>query len=881
MRILKRKPWIACIVLLWTTTGTFTAAGPAPQGPPAGGRPPQGGGQALTEEERLKALQKLLQDMQKNPTAAGQPAQTQPPAQAPAGIPSIVQRAPLESGMVSLNYLNADLAEFINTTCDALGISPIMIDPDVRGSVTIHSMAGMGIPKQDMLSIFNLVLKNNNAALVKSGSIYQIVPISQGLRQGLEVVLDLPPVPPAKPTPDKEPAKKQEVPPGGPEKPPATPTTGAQPPAAKTAPVVTEVPPPAGAAAAPKAKVQSPAAPTATPAAPQRSAVTEAPRLSTHVIRVEFVPVSTLLEPIKLFMTEGGVIMPYERLNMLIVTDYTDSIAKIIDIIRLLDSSYLEAELIDLVEIKYNASADVLEDLKKIFGSGKDTATGIYMVSLDRINTIMIMANSQRAMEEVKRWIGRLDSTTGRSVQTFIYTVQNATASNIAMVLSLLFGGEGGGEGTGPSAVTGTGGTSTAPGMTSPLGATGGRGSAGGRSFSGMNQGGFTGGGATMFGGGQSMGGFGGGGYGGYGGQNVYGMGAGMGGGYVGGPRFNQSMGMSAQWLNGGSFVGLQGMVRLVADDLNNTLIIQASSADYQYLLETIKMMDILPRQAIIDARIFEIDLTNDLSFGVSAALQARTEGNHLTTVTNAVATGALAASTFAFVGNSREILANLTALQQKTKVRVLEAPSVLALDGTPARINVGGSVPVPTQSYVTTGGAATGVSYRDTGTSLMITPKISASGTVTLYLYHEISALGAETANGPSFTQTNVETTLAVKDGESVAIAGLIRESDANGRSGVPFLSEIPILGALFGQSTRNRTRSELLIMITPHVIRTPERFREMTEEIKDSLRNVRKFADDKLREMMEDKEKGAKERIEQQEKAAKKEAPPAPVKK
>ena len=326
--------------------------------------------------------------------------------------------------------------------------------------------------------------------------------------------------------------------PGGAEKPPATPVTGAQPPAAKAA---TQAPPvtqaaPGGAAAAPQAKVQAPAAQQTAPAAPQRA---EVPRLSTHIIRVEFVPVSTLIEPIKLFMTEGGVIMPYERLNMLIVTDYSDSITKIIDIIRLLDSSYLDAELIDLVEIKYNASADVLEDLKKIFGSGKDTATGIYLVSLDRINTIMVMANSQRAMEEVKRWIGRLDSTTGRSVQTFIYTVENATASNIAMVLSLLFGGDGGGEGISPSGGAGAGGvyggaggTSTAPGITSPMGTTG-RSSAAGRSMSsmGMSQGGFGGGGGGMYGGqsygGQSSG---------YGGQNVYGMGAGVGGDTSAGP---------------------------------------------------------------------------------------------------------------------------------------------------------------------------------------------------------------------------------------------------------------------------------------------------------------------------------------------------------
>ncbi len=847
---------IACLILLPAVAGGITIASPAQQ------KPPQ---QVLTEEERRKALEKILADMQKG--AQGQPAQTPAqPAPAASTIPNIVQRAPLSGGL-QLSFNGVDLIDFVNTIGEMLGITPILIDPDVKGTVTIYSSAPMS--KEDVFPIFNIVLKNNNAALVKSEGIYQIVPISQGLRQGLEVVLDLPPVPPPKPAPDKDATKKLETPPAGTIKPPEPPATGTPPPDLKTG----AVPPPVTAAA--QTPPANAAAKTAPATAPARPAEPQAPRLSTHVIRVEFMPVANLIEPLKLFMTEGGVIMPYERLNMLIVTDYSDSIAKLLDIIHLLDSSFLDAELIDLIEIKYNASADVLEDLKKIFGSGKDSATGIYLVSLDRINTIMVSANSARAMEEVKRWVSRLDSTTGRSVQTFIYTVENATASNIAMVLSLLFGGDSSASQM-SNQQTGTGGNTMfgAPGTTGQTGRTG-TGTGGNRSMSsntGLGQGSLAGGGSSMFGGQQ-----------GGGGMGAYGGGAGVFGQQqsIGGPRLNQGVGMSAQWLNGGSFVGLQGMVRLVADDINNSLIIQASAADYAYLLDTIKRMDVLPRQAIIDARIFEIDLTDDLSFGVSATLQGLAGGNNLTTGALSGTTGALSAATFAFVGSAREILLNLNALRQKTKVRILEAPSVLALDGTPARINVGGSVPVPTSSYVTTGGAATGVQYRDTGTSLMITPRISASGTVTLYVYHEISSVGANTPNGPAFNQTNVETTLAVKDGQSVAIAGLIRENESNGRSGIPFLSDIPILGSLFGQTTRNKMRSELLIMITPHVIRTPDRFQELTQEIKDSLRNVRKYVDDKTKEVMEDQEKARKERFEQDAKQIKKLEPPPPVKK
>ena len=108
----------------------------------------------------------------------------------------------------------------------------------------------------------------------------------------------------------------------------------------------------------------------------------------------------------------------------------------------------------------------------------------------------------------------------------------------------------------------------------------------------------------------------------------------------------------------------------------------------------------------------------------------------------------------------------------------------------------------------------------------------------------------------------SRVMTTLSVKDGETVAIAGLIRDSDDFSRSGVPFLSEIPVLGGLFGQTSKGSHRSELIILITPHVIRTVDAFQEMTQELRDSLRNVRKYADDKDKEHIEDMQDAREDR-------------------
>lgn len=841
-------------------------------------------------EQRQKDLEKLLQEMQK---AAGTPVQAPVPApipQNPPPVPGIAPLVPNSLNQIQLKFDAMPLFEFITNVADMLGITPILIDPDVKGTATIYSSTAMA--KEDVFPIFSSVLKNNNAALVKSGNFYKIVPISQGLREGLEIVDSPPPAPPAKPPSDKDAPKKTDPAAAGPAKPPAPP--GTVPPAGTPPPGAAVTQPPAGAAGAPQTPpAQTLPVPQATPPSQTRPTAPAPPHLATHIIRVEFVPVQSLVEPLKLFMTEGGVIMPYERQNMLIITDYTDNVQKLLEVVHLLDNSYLDPDLIELIEIKFNVAADVLEDLQKVFGTTKDSGTGIYMVSLDRINAILVMANSKRALEEVKRWIARLDTTTGRSVQTFIYTVENGTASNIAMVLSLLYGGSESGTSVGMQP-TGAGGGYSG-------GAPGGTGT-GGRMGTGTGTGGIPYssapgssrsmtsalGGSSMFGGGGQQG-YGQQGYGGF--NNPYGYGAGVfGGQQIGGPRLNQGMGgMTAQVLNGGQFSGLQGTVRLVADDMNNALIIQGSRADYEYLLETIKRMDILPRQAIIDARIFEIDLTESLSFGVSATLQARQPGDGLTTGSIAAGTGALSAQSFAFVGASRDILMNLNALRAKTKVRILEAPSVLAIDGMPAHIQVGGSQPIPGQTVIGGTLATSSVDYVPTGTELEITPRISASGTVTLMIYQGVTTIGpASTVNGqptPTFNTTNVTTTLAVKDGESVAIAGMIREANTNGRSGVPFFSDIPLLGALFGSTNRSNTRTELLIMITPHVIRTPERFREMTDQIKDSLRSVGKYADEKQKEIKEDQEKGLKERFDQQQKQIKKSEqksdPPPPIKK
>jgi general secretion pathway protein D len=776
-----------------------------------GQQPP---GPPVSDEERQRLLDQIRQRMEERqlqqnnrPFPRGGPFGQQPApepaaAQAPASTaPQEMSLERAEGETLRLNFKDVDLNTFIKEIAELLGMTPLIIDSNVQGTVTMYSSEPMS--KQDVIPLFNLILKQKNAALIEQNGVYQVVPISSGLKAGTDLIEDNPP--------EGEGKMPVEPSPGQPE------GTGPQTPSATPAP---------------------------------RSASVQTPRLATHVVRVEYVPARDLIEPIKLLMTDGGVIMPYDRLNMLILTDYSDSIDRILKIVHLLDSEYMDNDLIDLVKIEHNNSSDVAADLEKIFGNGTDNAsTGIHFVSLDRLNSIFVMANSQRGLTSIKTWIEKLDTTTGRNIQTNVYIVKNSTAANIATLIAALYG-EGttspGGGGTGQpqsqvaSAISQLARGAQAGGTTNQQrGSFGSFSSNTGSSSSGFNTGGFTNSGINING--QQL-----------------------------GPQFTSSQGISSMVIQGGEFSGLQGTVRLVVDDISNRLIIQSTAADYEFLLETIQQMDVMPRQVVIDARVFEVDLTDDLSVGLGTTLQGRSGNgsgsvfgiNLVPNSENTSFSGSFTGANIAYIGTSQELLTAIQALREKTNVKVLEAPSVLAMDGTEAHITVGGEVPYAGSIYYQDINAAQSVQYRDTGVTLYVRPRISASGSVTMEILQEVSGVGPQSSTlGPTFTKSQVETTLTVKDGLTVAIAGLIRDSQGLTRTGFPLLSDIPIIGSLFGTTARAKKRTELIIMITPHIIADSDEHEAFTREFKDSLKNVRKLVDEKNKERTENLQDAIKE--------------------
>jgi general secretion pathway protein D len=295
---------------------------------------------------------------------------------------------------------------------------------------------------------------------------------------------------------------------------------------------------------------------------------------------------------------------------------------------------------------------------------------------------------------------------------------------------------------------------------------------------------------------------------------------------------------------------------RIIPNPFDNTLLVQSSPEQWEQIQHLLSEIDIPPRQVLIDAKIYEVNLTGDLSAGIESFLQKRGASNsdQLSNhqVTGAVKAGAISLTGGTMVGHSRELLSLLQANELTTKAKVLSAPSIIATDSIAASITVGTSVPTLTSQAVnpgvTTGGNSlftNTIANTTTGVGLNILARVNASGVVTMVINQNVSAPQATTSsniNSPSFSQRNVSTQITVEDGDTVAIGGIIDESTTQSSSGIPFLHRIPYLGAAFGTKSYSNQRTELIIFLTPHVIYDRTQMADATEELKEKVKGLRK---------------------------------------
>jgi general secretion pathway protein D len=299
----------------------------------------------------------------------------------------------------------------------------------------------------------------------------------------------------------------------------------------------------------------------------------------------------------------------------------------------------------------------------------------------------------------------------------------------------------------------------------------------------------------------------------------------------------------------------IQGRIHIMSDEKINALIIQASPHDYDVIKRTLTQLDLLPRQVLIDAKIYEVELTGDLSFGISSFLQTNSSLTSPPSTTGSFSPGqtggSLQAQTFALIGSTRTLQLFLNATDNRSRVRMLSDPSILVTDNSSARIQVGAQVPVPIGSSLTpvqSGGSslfAQTIQYMDTGVILTVTPHINGSGIVMLSVTQEVSSAVPNTTSeivAPVINKNSFETNVVLSDGEPLALGGIISTSDTYSTDRIPILGNIPWVGALFGSTTHQTARTEIVLLLTPHVIQDVPTAAASTVDFLNTMRETKK---------------------------------------
>lgn len=289
---------------------------------------------------------------------------------------------------------------------------------------------------------------------------------------------------------------------------------------------------------------------------------------------------------------------------------------------------------------------------------------------------------------------------------------------------------------------------------------------------------------------------------------------------------------------------------RVIASDETNSLLIYADGEEYEFIRDALSRLDQPVPQVLIEAVLAEVTLTRDLQYGVNfRAIEGNFTGTSSSTASGTPAS-VFPGFSVNWVGSSASAVLN--ALQSRTNVRVLSAPKLVVLNNQTASLQVGDQVPIVTQQVqsVSAPGApvVNNIELRDTGVILRVTPRVNESGTVTLDISQEVSDVARTTTSGinsPTIQQRRLASVVATRSGEMVALGGLIRDRTVEGRSGIPLLSQIPVIGGLFGSQTREGSRTELIILLTPTVIRAPQDNGAIVRELIDAMDAAGAIAD------------------------------------
>lgn len=484
------------------------------------------------------------------------------------------------------------------------------------------------------------------------------------------------------------------------------------------------------------------------------------------------------------------------------------------ELVQQFDMDWLKGMSFALFVPKNTDARLIAPELEKLINAEGSTVTGLVrLIAMERLNGIIAIAPKAQYLEDVRRWVDVLDREGESSERRlYVYRVQNGRASDLANVLIAAFGGS-------PGSAAGSA-----------------------SSKRGLN---------TMQGGG----------YGGSGSNSGLTPTAGAASPSLSSASLAPTAAATGQTLPGQSptavaKTGLRAAAGdslvITADEVNNAVVANATPREFALIEDALRKLDITPLQVVIETNISEVTLNDALQYGTQWFFENGRNKFALTqSLTSTAPIQTFPGFSYSLLNGAGGIKATMNALSTVTHVEVLSSPNLMVLNNQTASLEVGDQVPVSTGSAISTVGSnapiVNSVDYRDTGVILQITPRVNDSGLVLLDISQEYSQVDnttpASTQNpidSPVISERKIISSIAVQDGQTVAIGGLIGDDITKTRNGVPILSAIPVLGALAGSRNNTRVRTELLVLLTPHVIRNAADAQAITDELKQKIKSI-----------------------------------------
>lgn len=511
-----------------------------------------------------------------------------------------------------------------------------------------------------------------------------------------------------------------------------------------------------------------------------------------HFMPLRYASARTLHEVLQPFISPGRTLVADPSRQLLIFVGTGPEAGDLANMVETFDVDWLEGMSFALLPVE-TASPDTLAaELEVVFGQDVDgpLADLIRFVPIERMDAILVVTARPDYVDRAREWANRLDRGEDTQKRTFVYHLQHGRAANVAAILSELVQ-------TGQSAVR--------PGEQLPL--------APGRTpveiRSAEREDMEDGGNVVMV-----------------------------------DSEARRRQGRSDLLLTGATDqVERAGTIRIIADEETNSLIIHATAEEYRTLEKTIRQLDPLPLQILVEATIAEITLNDRLRYGVEWFFQSGGSGV-FSVVENIVNNAPPVAPGLSVLIEGANWRAVLHALSGVTNVKVISAPQLLVLENQTARLQVGDQVPVPVQQAVSVTDPAApivnSIVFRDTGVILEITPRVNSSGLVMLDVVQQVSDAVPTTTSGisaPTIQERSVASKVAVQGGETIVLGGLIRDRQEKREDGVPLLSQVPVLGNLFKVTSDDTQRTELLVLITPHILRNAHEVREATRALRERM--------------------------------------------